>query len=314
MIYHFTWNSHYLVSSQVKAWKNKFIEKYWEFNLVQIKNIVDFDNNFISENICSMSFLGEKKLIIIELELWWKDSKNAEKLDFILSLLDKIPDENIILFHSVNPDKRSKYYKSINKISELKEFNSKSADESFSILKNRYSWKISDPALHKLIAYKSNNLEKVNSEINKLLIIKNYIEVDDIIENIFPELEESIFQFIDDILNKNIVWAKLKLNIILNDTNIYAFYNNLLANLRTNIFIWKLKQQKKSQWEIAQILDLWNKTFLINKSYRLEFKALEQFYLNLIWLDIKMKSWKLIWTEDKDFQLEFENILLKLSK
>jgi hypothetical protein len=115
-------------------------------------------------------------------------------------------------------------------------------------------------------------------------------------------------------LNKNIVWAKLKLNIILNDTNIYAFYNNLLANLRTNVFIWKLKQQKKSQSEIAQILDLWNKTFLINKSYRLDYKLLEKFYLNLIWLDIKMKSWKLIWTEDKDFQLEFENILLQLSK
>jgi DNA polymerase III delta subunit len=56
-----------------------------------------------------------------------------------------------------------------------------------------------------LIAYKSNNLEKVNSEINKLLITKNYIEIDHIIDNIFPELEESIFQFIDDILNKNIV-------------------------------------------------------------------------------------------------------------
>jgi hypothetical protein len=26
-----------------------------------------------------------------------------------------------------------------------------------------------------------------------------------------------------------------------------------------------------------------------------------------------MKSWKLMWTEDKDFLLEFENILLKIS-
>lgn len=314
MIYHFTWNSHYLVSTQMHAWKDKFIEKYWDFNLTHIKDITDVDNNFLSENISAMSFLAEKKLIIIELDIWSKENKINDKIEFIISLLDKLPEGNILLLTSVDPDKRSKYYKSINKSAELKEFNSKSADESFSILKNRYSWKIVDRALQKLILFKSNNIEKVASEIEKLLIIKSVIDVNDITDNIFPELEESIFQFIDDVLNKNIIWAKLKLNIILNDTSIYAFYNNLLANLRTNVFIWKLKAQKKSQSEIAQILDLWNKTFLINKSYRLSFKSLENFYLELIWLDKKMKSWKLLWTEDKDFELEFENILLKLSK
>lgn len=314
MIYHFSWNSHYLVSTQVKAWKDKFIEKYWEFNLAHIKDIVEADYNFLTENISAMSFLAEKKLIIINLEIWWKDAKNIEKIDYIISLLDKLPEWNILLLSSVNPDKRSKQYKAINKVAQLKEFNSKSADESYSILRNRFTWKISDQALQRLIQYKSNNLEKVTSEIEKLLITKNKIEVNDIVDNIYPELEESIFQFIDDILNKNIFSAKKKLNIILNDTNIYAFYNNLLANLRTNVFIWKLKSQKKSQSEIAQILDLWNKTFLINKSYKLSFKSLESFYINLIWLDIKMKSWKLMWTEDKDFQLEFENILLQLSK
>ena len=313
MIYHFTGNSHYLVSTQVKAWKDKFIEKYWEFNLAQIKNILEVDNNFISENVSAMSFLAEKKLIIINLEIWGKDQKNNEKLDFIISILDKVPEGNIVLLSSVDPDKRSKHYKSINKIAQLKEFNSKSVDESFSILKNRFQWKINDNALQKLILYKSNNIEKVASEIEKLLITKNIIEVWDITENIFPELEESIFQFIDDVLNKNLSWAKNKLNIILNDTSIYAFYNNLLANLRTNVFIWKLKSQKKSQSQIAQILDLWSKSFLINKSYRLDFKTLESFYIKLISLDKKMKSWKLMWTEEKDFELEFENILLKIN-
>jgi DNA polymerase III delta subunit len=260
-----------------------------------------------------MSFLAEKKLIIIELEIWTKESKINDKIDYIITLIDKLPEWNILLLYSINPDKRSKQYKYINKIAELREFNSKSADESYSILRNRFSWKISDSALQKLIAFKSNNIEKIASEIEKLLITKNIIEVNDITDNIFPELEESIFQFIDDILNRNLVAAKLKLNIILNDTSIYAFYNNLLANLRTNVFIWKLKSQKKSQSEIAQILDLWNKAFLINKSYKLSFNKLSKFYIELIWLDKKMKSWKLMWTEDKDFLLEFENILLKIN-
>jgi DNA polymerase III delta subunit len=259
-----------------------------------------------------MSFFQEKKLIILDLELWIKDTKKTEKIDFILKLLENnIPEWNIILIISIDPDKRSKQYKLLNKLAEVKEFIIKDSSDSTQIIKLKFNGKISDSAIQKLITYKSNNIDKIASEIEKLLITIEYIDVKHITDNIYPELEESIFQFIDDILNKNVIWAKNKLNIILNDTSIYAFYNNLLANLRTNIFIWELKSQRKTPNDIAQILDLWNKKFLINKSYRINFSILKIFYLDLISLDKKMKSWKMIWTEEKDFQLEFENILVK---
>lgn len=315
MIYHFTGNSHYLVSQHVVAWKKKFSDKFWDFNMLHIKDISEVDNNFLLENLTAMSFFQEKKLIILDLELGIKDAKKVEKIDFILKLLENnIPEWNIVLVISIDPDKRSKQYKTLNKIAEVKEFIIKDSSDSFQILKQKFNWKISDSAIQKLIIYKSNNIDKIASEIEKLLITIEYIEVKHITDNIYPELEESIFQFIDDILNKNVIWAKSKLNIILNDTSIYAFYNNLLANLRTNIFIWELKSQRKSPNEISQILDLWNKKFLINKSYRINFILLKQFYLDLISLDKKMKSWKMIWTEEKDFQLEFENVLVKIGK
>jgi hypothetical protein len=69
-------------------------------------------------------------------------------------------------------------------------------------------------------------------------------------------LEESIFQIINLVLNKQIPEAVDKINIILNETNIFAFYNNLLSNLRTSLFILELKQEKKTQSEISKILDL----------------------------------------------------------
>jgi hypothetical protein len=89
-----------------------------------------------------------------------------------------------------------------------------------------------------------------------LTITKDFITKIDIEENIVPELEESIFQIIDLVLNKQIPEAVDKINIILNETNIFAFYNNLLSNLRTSLFILKLKQEKKIQSEISKILDL----------------------------------------------------------
>jgi hypothetical protein len=89
-----------------------------------------------------------------------------------------------------------------------------------------------------------------------LTITKDFITKIDIEENIVPELEESIFQIIDLVLNKQIPEAVDKINIILNETNIFAFYNNLLSNLRTSLFILELKQEKKTQSEISKILDL----------------------------------------------------------
>jgi hypothetical protein len=114
-------------------------------------------------------------------------------------------------------------------------------------------------------------------------------------------------------LNNNIYEAKIKIDIILNQTNIYAFYNNLLANLRTTIYIAKLINLWVKTIEIAQILDLWNRSFLINKKYRLSYNNLKKIYINLLNIDKKMKSWKLFWTEESDFHYEIEKQILKIS-
>jgi DNA polymerase III delta subunit len=86
------------------------------------------------ENTLSTSFLSEKKLIIIDLE---KDIPE-DKQNNILYILDKIPDDNIILFNSINPDKRSKLYKELKKYSEFKEFNTKNESDIESIISRKF--------------------------------------------------------------------------------------------------------------------------------------------------------------------------------
>ena len=70
-------------------------------------------------------------------------------------------------------------------------------------------------------------------------------------------------------MNLNITLALNNIDIILNNTNTYAFYNNLLANLRTNIYISTLKNLKVSNQEINSILSLGNRGFLITKNYKI---------------------------------------------
>lgn len=304
MIYLFTWNSSYLLSEQVKSWKQHFVSKYWDFNLIHIKDIKNTDNDFLIENISSSSFLSEKKLVIIDLN----EDIPKEKEELLIKFFDKIPEENIILFNWINLDKRSKFYKELIKTAELKEFNTKDDNDLQKIISNKYWNKLSPQAINTIIKYKSWNLSKIISEIDKLLITYNKIDSKEIIENIKPELEESIFLVIDDILNNKINDAIKKIDIILNDTNIYALYNNLIANLRTSVFILKLKEEKENN--ITDILWLWNRTFLINKSYKLSYKSVRKIYIKLVNIDKKMKSWKLVWTEDIDFRFELEKSLL----
>jgi len=306
MLYFFTWNSDFLIKEQVKAWKNKFISKFWEFNLIHIKDIEWLDNNFIIENVSSRSFLSEKKLIIIDLD----EKISEDKQLFIINIIKNIPDENIILFNAVNPDKRTKLYKEIKKASDFKEFNTKNDNDLYSIILNKYWNKITNSWINLLIKYKGWNLNKIISEIEKLLILFDKIDSKEILDNITPELEESIFQLIDDILNKDTINAFKKIDIILNDTNIYAFYNNLIANLRTSIYISKLKNLNKNTTDISSILNLWNRTFLINKYYKIQYWELVRLYTNLINIDKKMKSWNLNWTEEQDFRFELEKTLL----
>ena len=315
MLYLFTWNNDFLVREQTKKWKDLFVEKHSDFNMLHIKDILLVNNNFLLENLTARSFFDAKKLIIIDqipLSSSEKSSDLKSRQDFIESLLDKIPDENIVVFSSINPDKRSKFYKLLRNSAEIKEFNSQSSDELKQILLNKFWDSISYDAIDTIINYKWSNLTKIISELEKLFVTKSFISREDIERNIVPELEESIFLFIDDLLNLNLKSTLKRMDIILEQTNIYAFYNSLLSNLRVQVFIWKLKSLSIHTSEISSILDLWNRSFLAWKNYKINFKKLEKLYISLVELDKKMKTWSMIWTEEKDFKFEIENIFVKI--
>ncbi|MDR1987528.1 MAG: hypothetical protein LBQ24_01875 [Candidatus Peribacteria bacterium] len=57
-------------------------------------------------------------------------------------------------------------------------------------------------------------------------------------------------------MNLRIVDSINKINIIINEVKIYGFYNNLLSNLRVNLFVAKLKKDGISANEIKKILNL----------------------------------------------------------
>jgi len=316
MIYLFTWNNDFLIREKTRKWKKLFAEKHGDFNLAHIKNIEEVDNNFIVENLTSQSFLAWKKLIIIDdiPSSTGNKSKDIQtKQATILWLLDKIPDDNIVLFSASSPDKRSKFYKALVKYADkVEEFNTGSDDDISRVISTSHNGKISRGAINTLVRYKWWNLEKSMQEIEKLLITEDFIEEATIKKHISPELDESIFTLIDNLMNLRSKELFSGMETILENTNMYLFYNSLIANLRVNMYIYYLKNLWVSDMRIWNILNLWRRSFLVGKRYRIKFDNLHKLYINLINLDKKMKTGKMIWNEDKDFKSELENILLKL--
>jgi len=318
MIYLFTWNNEFLLKEEVKKWKEKFIWGFWEFNLTHIKKYDDININFISETLLWSSFLSDKKLIILDdipLSLSLKNKKTLSNIleieDYIYSILDKIPDSNIVLFSSWNIDKRSKIYKKIKEIWKITDFSDTDISNIPNIIKSKFWDIISRDWLNELIRYKSWNLTKIVSDIEKLSLTSSNIKADDIKKNIIPELEESIFSIIDLILE----WNKKSLILesidsILNSINIYAFYNTLLSNLRFYVYIWKLRSLKYSSNDISNILNLWKRSWLIDKK-KFSYSRIQKIYFSLIELDKKNKTWELLWTTDLDFRFELEKIILE---
>ncbi len=316
MINLFVGDNDFLIKQKINSWKKIFVEKYWELNLIHIKNFLDFWINEILNNLTTAWFLWEKKLIIID-KLPSNSKNNSKELEEeITKILDKIPENNIVIFNSISPDKRSKFYKTlIKKADKIEEFYIKSEEDIFKLIEKKYKNKISRNWIYKIIKYKNKNFSKIILELEKLLIYYDYIDEKIIEKNIIPELEESIFILIDNILQKNIKLVLENFKIIINHSNIYQFYNWILANLRNTIYIQKLKNLNISSSEIINKLKLWNKSFLVNKKYNLNFWNLKKLYFDLIEVEKKMKTWKLLWTTEKEFIFELEKIFLKnLSK
>jgi DNA polymerase III delta subunit len=314
MIYLFTWNNNFLLREEVLRWKNGFVEKYWVENITHISSLDGNTKNTIADTLTSRSIFAEKRLVIIDWFpfSWEKAFSWASDLETkILWALDSLPDEVLVLFSSVNPDKRKSGFKQLKKIATLKEFNITGEDEVYSLLSKKYWKHIDGNTLRRLIFLKGGDLHKSLWEIEKLRITRDQITSSDLHNHIMPEFEESIFVFIDTLLQRDANKIFSELHNLIAYSNLYAIYQSILANLRVFLYIEYLKSQKKSPWDIWDILKLWNRAFLINKIHKSSYKSISQLYINLLNFDKNMKFWKFVSSDEEDMKRELESVFLK---
>lgn len=312
MIYLFFWEKHFR-DKLLNTWKKAFSEKYGELNIFHVKNYSDYDFAFYSQNFLWSNFFASKTFFIIDdfpFSIWEKDENILKYQEFFTNILEKIDKENIVVFNNVNVDKRSKIFKKIYEIWEIKDFLIKDRDDLKEKIKEVYGEFLTIWAINKLIELKWEDFLAIENEIEKLLLTKTLIDVKDL-ENISSNIDENIFEIINDILNletKNAIWKLRKMSENLD--NPFLLYNMILSNLRLYFYIFSLKNLWVSKEKIVEKLALWNRWFLVWKSYKINFQKFIKMYEKLAKIDEKLKTWKLIWSDNRDFMYEMEKSLV----
>ena len=302
MIYLFHGNSSYILQKSLHSWKAKFLEKYGDINITHIKNFDNCDVNLLNQTLQSWWLFWEKKLVILEGIPTGSNSKDKNIIKISEGLIEKITkiDTTVLLvFVSINPDKRGKLFKTlINKSTwenpevGIKEFNIKTESEWLNFIQSHYK-NHNQQLLGAILQKKWWNIDKAISEIEKLLIAHDNLDKKLMDDNIIPELEESIFNCIDSIVSWNIKNSLKLIDIILMQSEIIPFYYWLISNLRVVLYISHLKKMKISNNEIVSLLKLWNRKFLIEKYRNTDYEKLKKLYINLLEADKKMKTGKL---------------------
>lgn len=310
MIYLFTWEN-YFRNELINKWKLAFWNKYSDLNIFHIKNYSEFSLNYYSQNLFSTWLFSSKSFFIIDdFPFWLNDANSDEYTDYFLNNIEKVDSENIIIFNSNSVDKRSKLYKLITKIWEIKDFSIENQNDLEKKIIEIYNWKLDLNILRKIIDKKWVNFNLIKNEIDKILITKESLSLNDI-ENFSQDVESNIFDIINLTLNldiKNALTKLNELNLFLDKP--YLLYNMLVSNFRIYFYIFKLKENNLSNNDISNILQLWNRRFLLDKSFKINKLNFYNFYYDLLNLDSLMKNWKLIWNESKDFMYELQNRFL----
>ena len=226
-------NSLYLLHGSDDYQIDKFIEKFierhcaGEFKDFNLDVLTEDDNSMVQlfNSVETLPFMVEKRVVIFHAyELLSGKTGMDEKL---FDLISDVPETTVLLLVShKKTDKRLKLYKEIKKQGEIIKFESlkyKKLDMWIKKQVQREDYKITNRAVKLLEEAFNNNLQRLKSELEKIIIFADDTDLitKDIVEKVISKdwlvKENIIFDFVDEIGRNNTSKALNLLFDILNE-------------------------------------------------------------------------------------------------
>jgi len=291
MIFLFTWEEKYLLDSQLDNWKQAFIKKYGLDNLYIFN-----EDNFVADQIANAlawwGLFDEKKFIIIK---WFpKDSLSKvpsseyEKLEkFVMEHIDHFPEENVVVFVSYKPDKRTKIYKFLSSKAQVKEFKQLTEKKLLSYLTEHFP--ISSSDANYLMEKVWTNLFLLVNEIKKILFVSNKVTKELIDKYAISYPEQDAFKLLDNLDNKEKA-VKILNQLEEMKEDFFKILGLLYWNLKNVILITEEKLRWENSKQIAN--KLWIHSFVASRIYSKDYDLdkIKKMFNELLDLDSNIKT------------------------
>lgn len=264
----FTGSNHIFLRRDLDAWIDIFAKKYGEYNISRLDRESMAKTNIQAELLTPV-FLGEKRLIVLEgvpfsATRATDEEKNEESASktpdpesIILGALEQIPDTTVVLFVSTEPDKRKALYKKLTATATLKEYEKLEGNALREYIRKRLPH-MDVTALSRLIEYTGSDINRIESEIDKLALYKQdgWITEEDIKTTVIPTIETSIFSLTDAVFLLDSSTAHRELMNILETHNIHQVFTTLVSTLRTFLYAAKLLSMRYESSNVQSLLKI----------------------------------------------------------
>lgn len=284
-------NDTYRSKEKLDFYKTAYLKKYGDFNVSVYEG--DIDPQKVRNDIMSLPFMAEKRLIILKNAL----ASKKDILENLLDLIDQIPEETVVLFYEEGePDRRTSLYKKLSKGKHIEVFSHLEGSDLQKWIKKevlRQNGEIDPQAYNLLSAYIGNDLWQLSRELKKLLSFNKKITKESVEELTKSRPEANIFDMVDALGKKDPRTASKKMHVILEsgESEIYLL-SMIVRQIRNILLVKDLFDKGLREAEIAKTLKL--HPFVVKKAVEqgrnFTFSELKDIYSSLAETDLSIKN------------------------
>lgn len=291
----------FLLAGELKRWRTEFEKKFGgDINVALLEENDALTSNEIRTALESAPFLADKRLVIIKNFLKNGESQDQEK---IAGFLEKIPESTVAVFYEeASPDKRTKLFRKLKEIAEIKEFFLLSESQTLAWIKKQATLENlrMGPGVEKtLLEQTGPNLWALDSELKKIsAYCKNRAATaEDIKLLTSPNLSTSIFKLTDVISEKRTDQAINLFHILIESgEDIYRAFAMLIRHFRILLLLADLLAHGTKKTELFTEMKKYNAEFhpyaisqATKQVQNFSLEQLKKIYGKLAELDLQMK-------------------------
>ena len=277
-----------IIEHYQKVHKSGLNLRYFDGDSEKSLNFQDFRNE-----IETASMFREKKLLVLKDIFSNKDFQE----EFLKQREKFVNSGNIILIYErKQADKKSPFFKFLQKNSESQEFEPLEGPKLSSWIKKefkQYNSKTDSEALAKLIEYVGNDLWRMSNEIRKLASYKKEIGIKEIELLVRSKIETDIFKTIDAIAQKNKKQALILLHKHLEKGDSPLYLLSMINYQFRNLLVIKDLIEKHNPYNLI-LKKSGLHPFVVKKSYyqsqKFTLQELKKIYQKIFQVDLNIKT------------------------